>query len=289
MTFPKVITCSLAFALGTQAYPSPNLNLRQTSAVWQPAVGTSWNYPIGSDSTSTNTYGISVWDIDLFGATKSQVTGLQANGAKVICYFSAGSSENWRPDFKNFTDADQGADLDGWAGERWLNTNSQNVRNIMAARIQMAKDKGCNGVDPDNMDAYNNGGGGLKLTQTDAVSYARFLAANASALGLSVGLKNAGEIIPQVIDVMQWSVNEQCIQYTECDTYAPFIQAGKPVFNVEYPKGDDTSNDQPIAASKLKSICDQTTNKDAGFSTIVKNIDLDGWIEFCNGTSVTVN
>lgn len=72
----------------------------------------------------------------------------------MLCYFSAGSYENWRPDAAQFTQSDLGLDLDGWAGEKWLNTNSENVRRIMKDRIDLAKEKGCDGVDPDNVDGY---------------------------------------------------------------------------------------------------------------------------------------
>ena len=285
-----VLATSLAFGLGTEAFStdSNNLDPRQAPKVWQPAVNTTWNYQIGELPKSNNAHGISVWDIDLFDSNTALVKGLQANGAKVICYFSAGSSENWRPDFKNFTETDQGSALDGWEGERWVDTNSQNVRDIMSSRLQMAVQKNCDGVDPDNMDAYNNGGGGIGLTQADAVDYALFLASEGSSLGLSVGLKNAGEIVPKVVQAMQWSVNEQCIQYEECDLYTPFIKAGKPVFNVEYPKGDK-SNDKPIDPTKLSKICDQEADDSDGFSTIVKNLNLDAWIELCNGTVAVLN
>ena len=37
-----------------------------------------------------------------------------SKGLKPICYISAGSAENWRPDFKNFSSAALGKPLDGW-------------------------------------------------------------------------------------------------------------------------------------------------------------------------------
>ncbi|KAK3172532.1 hypothetical protein OEA41_005854 [Lepraria neglecta] len=85
---------------------------------------------------------------------------------KVICYFSAGSYENWRPDTSKSTDL--GKPLDGWPGEWWLQTNSANVRKIMLARLDQAVLKGCDGVNPDNIDAYDNNNG-VSLTQADAV------------------------------------------------------------------------------------------------------------------------
>jgi hypothetical protein len=44
--------------------------------------------------------------------------------------------------------------LDGWPGEVWVNISSTNVRNIMSKRLELASHKGCDAVDPDNMDGY---------------------------------------------------------------------------------------------------------------------------------------
>lgn len=210
----------------------------------------------------------------MFDNDVTTVADLHDQGRKVICYFSAGSYEDWRPDAASFNNkTDLGKPLDGWAGEWWVNPNSTNVRNIMLSRLDLAATKGCDGVDPDNVDGYANGNG-LGLTQADAVDYVHFLADAAHARNLSVGLKNAGEIIPQVLEKMQWAVNEQCTQYGECDTWRPFVEAGKPVFHIEYPDGAPN-----VAAQKVGSICG---NADArGFETVLKEMDLDDWVEAC--------
>ena len=82
---------------------------------------------------------------------------------KVICYFSAGSYEPGRPDSANFLPSDLGSQMANWPDETWLDIRSLNVQKIMAARIQLAKSKGCDAVDPDNVDGYNNVNG-LGLT-----------------------------------------------------------------------------------------------------------------------------
>lgn len=41
-------------------------------------------------------------------------------GRKVICYFSAGSYENWRPDRHDFPSDVLGNNLEHWEGEKWL-------------------------------------------------------------------------------------------------------------------------------------------------------------------------
>lgn len=269
----------------SQSSPSPPSGSNSSTAsnnssegIWKPEKGLSWNYQLKSGLNTTNTQGIQVWDIDLFDNDAEIISGLKQNGARVICYFSAGSYEDWRSDKGSFNEADLGRNLDGWPGERWINISSSAIRQIMIARLDLAAEKKCDGVDPDNVDGYDNENG-LDLTEADSIDYMLFLSTQAHQRALSIGLKNAGAIIPSVINSTEWSVNEQCLQYNECDTYSAFIQQNKPVFHVEYPKGEDVSNDQAISASQRNEICDSQSAD--GFSTIIKNIDLDTWIESC--------
>jgi hypothetical protein len=161
--------------------------------------------------------------------------------------------------------------VDGWPGEQWLDTNSANVRNIMTARVELAAAKGCDGVDPDNVDGYSNSNG-LGLTQGDAVDYLTFLADAAHSRGLSIGLKNAGDIVGDILPSMEWQVNEQCVEYSECDLFAPFVEAGKPVFHIEYP------SDAPDVSTQVK---ETSCGAPTGFSSVLKMMDLDAWIDSC--------
>jgi hypothetical protein len=131
--------------------PSPN-----TTLPWIPKVNETWQIilshpPLVSDSVTPD---VDIFDIDLFDTPTSTIKQLHRLGKKVICYFSAGSYESWRPDAKSFKDGDLGNNLDGWPGEKWLRLSSENVRGIMKNRLEMAKEKGCDGVDPDNVDGY---------------------------------------------------------------------------------------------------------------------------------------
>ena len=47
-----------------------------------------------------------VWDIDLFDSETSNIQALKTAGKIVICYFSAGTREDWRDDAKDFPAAD---------------------------------------------------------------------------------------------------------------------------------------------------------------------------------------
>lgn len=251
-----------------------------TEAIWQPKVGASWQIQL-LKPIDGSTQDADVYDIDLFDNAAEVISDLHNKGRKVICYFSAGSFENWRDDEDKFEESDKGSSLDGWPGERWLDVSSTNVRDIMRSRLELAKDKDCDGVDPDNVDGYDNENG-IGLTKADAVSYVKFLANATHELNMSIGLKNAGAIIPRVIDQMQWSVNEQCVQYNECDVYEAFIRAGKPVFHLEYPK-EDVNNNERVSTTKADTACSNAAAEE--FSTLIKNMNLDTWVQACPSKS----
>lgn len=134
------------------------------ASLWKPAANTTWQIvlsrPIKMESpTYRLAADFEVYDIDLFentdkGKSTATIDNLHRQGKKVICYFSAGSYEPYRPDSDQFTSDDLGADLEGWPGEKWLDLRSDNVARIMKARIQLAAKMGCDAIDPDNMDAY---------------------------------------------------------------------------------------------------------------------------------------
>jgi hypothetical protein len=143
----------------TTATPSILPTPPENAEIWQPAVNSSWQIvllqPIDLNETSTSVSpDVGVFDIDLFDNSNHVVEALHRLGKRVICYFSAGSFEPHRPDSGDFKSSDKGAKLDGWPGELWLNISSTNVRNIMSKRLELASQKGCDAVDPDNMDGY---------------------------------------------------------------------------------------------------------------------------------------
>ncbi|WP_231495467.1 endo alpha-1,4 polygalactosaminidase [Hylemonella gracilis] len=199
---------------------------------WKPSVTDTWQWQL-KDTINTG-YDVAVYDIDLFDTSTAQIAALQAAGKKVVCYFSAGSSEDWRDDFQDFEAADMGNPLDSvWVGEKWLDTRSSNVRNIMRKRLDLAQTKGCDGVEPDNVDGYDNDTG-FPLTEATQLDYIRHLAAEAHARGLAIGLKNNVAQLNSLVDDVDFAVNEQCHEYEECEAYEIFITKGKPVFNAEY-------------------------------------------------------
>lgn len=241
-----------------------------TEGAWyRPAPQASWQWQLTGAINSE--YLVDIYDIDLFETHKSLIAELQTSGHKVICYFSAGSYENWRPDADQFTSSDLGNNLDGWKGERWLDIRSSDVHVIMKARLDLAKGKGCDGVEPDNMDAYTNNPG-FDLTGRDQLAFNRFIANEAHIRGLSVGLKNDLKQINELVDYYDFAVNEQCFQYNECDRITPFIEAGKAVLTAEY-KAKYVEN-----AEARNNLCTKANNK--SFSTLILPLELDDTFRF---------
>lgn len=193
--------------------------------------GTSWQMQL-SGAVNT-TYDADVYDIDLFDTPQSVIDALHAQGRTVICYFSAGSWENWRPDANAFPVSVKGKS-NGWAGEKWLNIAAlDKLTPIMSRRLDKAVARGCDGVDPDNVDGYLNDTG-FRLTAANQLRYNRWLAAQAHARGLLVGLKNDLDQIEELVNDFDFAVNEQCEQYRECDMLSPFIEQNKLVIQIEY-------------------------------------------------------
>lgn len=120
-------------------------NLATSTQTWQPKAGAKWQIQIYGAVTNL-TIPADVYDIDLFDNDATSIAKLHAAGRKVICYFSAGSYEDFRPDADSFLSSDYGKELVGWPGEYWLNTSTINVRKIMVARLNLAVSKGCDGM-----------------------------------------------------------------------------------------------------------------------------------------------
>jgi hypothetical protein len=234
-------------------------------AVWSPRPGTTWQWQLtGTLDTSLD---VQMYDVDLFETPQATIDALHGAGRIVICYFSAGSHEDFRADAAKFPADALGRPLDGWPGERWLDTRSEAVRAIMKERLDRAVAKKCDGVEPDNVDGYTNNPG-FPLTAATQLDYNRFLAREAHARGLSVGLKNDLDQVGALLGDFDWALDEQCLQYDECELLSPFIAAGKAVFHVEYG-----------GAGLAQTVCPKT--KPLGFSTLIKKLDLDAFRVAC--------
>jgi hypothetical protein len=235
--------------------------------IWRPAVNTTWQWQL--DTPVDQSYSAQVYDIDMFDNDAGVVAALHTQGRRVICYISVGSWEEWRPDASQFPAAVIGKDYDGWPGEKWLDIRRIDLlAPIMRARLDQCRAKGFDAVEPDNIDGYVNDTG-FPLTYNDQKTYNIWLATEAHARGLSIGLKNDDEQVADLLPYFDWALTEDCFDQGWCDSMTPFITAGKPVFAAEYTDTGITLGDFCPQAKALK------------FSAILKNRDLDAWRQTC--------
>ena len=177
---------------------------------------------------------VDVYNVDLFDTDEKIIAQLRERGVYVMCYFSAGSYEDWRSDAAQFPQEVLGKDMEGWTGEKWLDIRQIDALSpIMEARLDLAAKKKCDGVDPDNINGYTNDTG-FPLDYNDQLSFNMYLSNQAHLRGLAIGLKNDLEKIPDLVPFFDWELNESCFTYKECRQLLPFIKAGKAVFVIEY-------------------------------------------------------
>jgi endo-alpha-1,4-polygalactosaminidase (GH114 family) len=207
--------------------PSP----KSATDWWRPAPGLTWQWQL--DEEVDTSLEADVYDIDLY-VEQSVINELHARGVKVICYISVGSWEDKRPDADQFPSEVLGRDYEGWPGERWLDIRRIDLLSpIMLARLDLCQSKGFDGVEPDNIEIYDNHTG-FPLTYENQLAYARWLADNAHARGLAIGLKNAPDMVTDSLSFFDFAITEDAFYYDWIDKMLPFVEAGKPVFAAEY-------------------------------------------------------
>ena len=234
------------------------------AAVWQPTPGVSWQWQL--QGTVDTTIKADVFNIDGFDNSKATVADLHDDGRHVICYISAGSWEKWRPDAGDFPKDLLGKNLDGWAGEKWLDVRRMGkLETLMTKRVQMCANKGFDAVEFDNVDGYANASG-FALSGSDQLDYNRMLADLAHEHGLAAALKNDLGQVKALEPHFDFAINEECFNYNECGRLSPFTAAGKAVFHVEY----------EMDRSKF---CDRAI--ELGFSSMRKKWSLRAWRRAC--------
>lgn len=230
---------------------------------WYPQGEYIWHYQLEGSISETTAQVITV---DLFNTDKTMIRKLHSQSKKVICYFSAGSYENFRNDVDDFPKEILGNTLDGWEDEKWLDITSESLKPILINRFDIAKDKRCDGVEVDNIDGYQNNNG-FKLDYYDQLQFNIWLAEQAHKRSLAIGLKNDLDQVLELVNYYDFAVNEQCLQYDECDLLKPFIIQNKSVFHIEY-------------ELSYKKFC--TKSKSLQFSSVLGEYDLNGEnLDYC--------
>ena len=136
----------------------------------------------------------------------------------------------------------------------------------VAPRLDLAVQRGCDGVEPDNVTGYDNDTG-FGLSARDQLAFNRNLANEAHKRGLFIALKNDGDQAAQLVDYFDLELNEQCHEYDECDTLRVFSERGKPILNAEYASSLSAAN------NLARTVCPRA--RAAQIRTLILHTDLD--------------
>jgi hypothetical protein len=230
----------------------------------------------------TNIGNVQVYDFDegnvagvTVGAVAASVAAVHASGAKAICYVDVGGWESYRSDASGYSSASLGNTVSGYPDERYVDirqwsddpgSTGLTLGQILTARFQLCKSEGLDGVETDLDDTYTDDTG-FPLTMASEITFMTEMAGAIHGLGMAWFLKNGingDNLITDMEPLADGTVNEQCWQYRECSALEPFVQAGKPVLNVEYANEAETTVCPEALAFPM--------------ATLHTDVDLDGTI-----------
>jgi hypothetical protein len=250
--------------------PAPLIN----RAAWKPTPDLTWQLQFVNAPIDTSVEA-DVYKIDLFDNQPSVVASLRKKGRKVVCYLNAGAWEDWRPDAKRYPEAVMGRGYDGWTGERWLDIRRIDLlAPILRARLDLCRDKGFDGVMLDNVNSYTNRTG-FPLSGADQLRFNVWLANEAHARGLAVGMNNNAEQARQLAPYFDWALAEGCLSEGSCNALKPFVDSGKPVVVIEYTE----------SRARLAALCRQASAQQ--FSVLAKKRELDAYRMDCRSPVIT--
>ena len=214
----------------------------------------------------------------------------------VICHVETGILDLALPDASKFPgyDADStkipdkptnpaAGSVIGWrvnmSMKRWLDISEAGRAKwipIMFKRFDLAKQIGCDGVEPDrNLAAQFSEFTGFGIMTTDSYSWFTEIAKQGHARMLSTGMKN-GHTVASLTDMeadkFDWLMIERCGEDLNCDLARPFINLQKAVFAIDYDhsaEGDAQSSGLLCPQQQLAMIADGIF-KDVGLTKNVR-------------------
>lgn len=208
-------------------------------------------------------------DLDPDNHSVTELAKAKLGGAKLICYVSVGTLEDWRDDVGAFPASVVGKTYGDWPDEKFLDIRALDVLlPLMTARFEKCRAFGFDAIEPDNMDVHDNESG-FDLAPSDTIVYVRQLARIAHDMGLLIGQKNVPDLTAQLVGSLDFMVAESCHQDGWCQDLALYQTAEKPIFDAEY-------NDRPL---DLDAACAQA--RQLHISLIVKDRDLTASLQTC--------
>ena len=232
--------CCLCGLIACSAPPTTAAN--SALPVWWQPTNDSYRWYWQLQDTIVTSHDVDIYNIDI-DTPQNIINALKSRGVRLICYFSVGTVETWRPDTHRFIQRVVGEPYSGYPDERWLDTGNYPLfADIMTDRLDRCAEKGFDGVEGDNVDAFlhvnpnveDAVGTSFSITKQQSINYVLWLAAQSHKRGLAFGLKNAEAIAVEVVDSVDWMLTESCFSHGWCDDTQIFQEKNKPVFMTEY-------------------------------------------------------
>lgn len=187
------------------------------------------------------------------GALAGTIAQLHARtpSTVVICHVETGALEMNRPDAGKFPAAAIGGDVPDLAMAKFLDlrkTSRMAWQAVMFKRFDLARQIGCDGIEPSHNDVgiYTSG---FNIPTEDTYSWYTEIAKQGHDRMLSTGMKDA-DLIAGAVDggaaAFDWLMIERCGEFMTCDFARPFINLNKAVFAIDYNiDSGDPSTDPP--------------------------------------------
>ena len=258
---------------GTDGASGPGLDACGSEGWWcpEPTPGLTWQVqrlvPIEA------TVEAEIFGVPMFASDAAAIASLQAEGRRVVCWFSAGISTWSDPDRDAVLPA-TGPDIVEGQPERWMDLGSPLVRDAMLARLDQAAALGCDAVEPSDIDGYL-ADSGLPLTREGTVEFVAWLAEGAHARGLAIALHDGNELAGELEPAVDLAMDYGCLAAGTCAELGAFTAAGKVVLHAELVPAEMIAEIEAIAAE----ICPDS--EAFALVTIFKKPDLNAWIHPC--------
>ncbi|EAS07684.1 endo alpha-1,4 polygalactosaminidase precursor (macronuclear) [Tetrahymena thermophila SB210] len=208
----------------------------QNPYVWQPSVKSTFYYQTGG----VLNYGVKaqIYFID-FLRNQSAVADLKNSGRRVVCNFSIGIYERNLADSNNIPKNLLGNSVPGMYQASFINIagyQTSGVGSVMTARIDLAKQLGCDAVQFDNYDYYQmNSVTGLLLNYQIQLSYFQYLAYYARSQGLAVCLKNNLSQASDLFNSVDFVFSDTCDGTSaSCNYMDQYVNNNKAAFGISY-------------------------------------------------------
>ena len=262
----RALPAAVALTLLAPVYACrPDLGPPTAPTPWPAASARHWRWQWQLTGPVDTAVEADVFLLDPVTVSTAETGALRRRDRRLVCHVPVGTYADVDPDATRFPALLRGGPA-GRPGSHWLDVRRWDLlRPVLADRLRLCRGKGFGAVALADVDGYDHRSG-FPLDFDDQVRFNRRVAGLARSLDLSPGLvDDVGQVAALTPD-FDFAVDEECVRLRRCAKLLPFVDAGKPVFHVEY-AGDPAD------------FC--VTTVGYGFASIRKTRALDAWRDPC--------